>query len=152
MQPCKLLPAGSFSIIMSNRCLPTDPLTGSVLRMQRGGWAAGSSGCGCWDLLRAAAGCRCSPGSPSLRRRTGRCRRLVPGRLRQHLHATEERELAFQMTNKKEKISGVVGVPCLMRSSRTSAWLYSAAMPRGVTPCWSVCETRPPFCNRSSMT
>lgn len=39
-----------------------------------------------------------------------------------------------------------------MRSSRTSGWLYSAAMPRGVTPCWSVFATWPPFCSRSSMT
>lgn len=39
-----------------------------------------------------------------------------------------------------------------MRSSRTSAWLYSAAMPRGVTPCWSVSETWPPFCSRSCIT
>lgn len=38
-----------------------------------------------------------------------------------------------------------------MRSSRTSGWLYSAAMPRGVTPCWSVSATWPPLCNTSSM-
>lgn len=65
-------------------------LTGSVLRMRRGGRAAGSSGCRRWDLLRAAAGCRHSPDSPNLRRRKGRCRHSAPGRLHQHLHLEVE--------------------------------------------------------------
>lgn len=42
--------------------------------------------------------------------------------------------------------------PCLMRSSRTWAWPYSAVTPRGVTPCWSVSDTPPPFCSSTSMT